>query len=87
VCVLPDARVEAACVKERKDPSTELGSPQQGGPRANVEQETYCLGDMWTEGMVVNIANIVFAEGMRLQSERGVSIGETPFPVFFVSVR
>lgn len=40
-----------------------------------------------TEGMVDDIANAVFTEGMRLQGERDVRICETPFPFFFVSVR
>ena len=32
--------------------------------------------------MVDDFANAVFAEGMRLQSERDVRISETPFPFF-----
>ena len=32
--------------------------------------------------MVNDIAYAVFTEGMRLQGERDVCIGETPFPFF-----
>lgn len=89
VCVLPDAGVEAACEKERKerkDPSTELGSPQVG-PQANVGAGDVWFWVIWTEGVDDDVANAVFAKGMRLQGERGVRISETPFPFFFVSVR
>ncbi|KAH8988801.1 hypothetical protein EDB92DRAFT_1817310 [Lactarius akahatsu] len=71
---LDDAGVEAACEKkrkERKDPSTELGSPQVG-PQANVGAGDVWFWVIWTEGVDDDVANAVFAKGMRLQGERGV---------------
>jgi hypothetical protein len=58
-----------------------LGSPQ-GGPQANVGAGDVCFWVIWTGGMVDDFANAVFAEGMRLQSERDVRISETPFRFF-----
>jgi hypothetical protein len=58
-----------------------LGSPR-GGPQAYVGAGDVWFWDIWTEGMVEDIANAVFREGMRLQGERDVRICETPFPFF-----